>query len=522
MTAYDLSVIIPGRNEEFMDRTIQDVLQHIKGNTEVIAILDGYLPEPPLTPDPRVTIIYNPEAKGQRIASNQAANLSKAKYIMKLDAHCAMDDGFDVKMMADMQDNWTMIPLMRNLHAFDWVCPDGHRRYQGPSGPCKDCGKPTIKDVVWIAKESPKSVGYRFDTDLHFNYWNEIGYNKGDLTETMSIQGSCFMCTRDKYLELDICGEEFHSWGQQGVEVACKTWLSGGQVMVNHKTWYAHMFRTQGGDFSFPYHNPQSKVVENRELSKHLFRDDNWPKATRKFQWLIDKFGPPGWETNGTTKGAIFYTDSELDLKIAKIVQDQLIKVRKDKGIPIVTASLRGLKFGDKNIRFPSLKRSRLTMFKEILGTLENSSADIIFWLEHDVVYSPSHFEFMPSEKDVFYFNNNVWKVDWITGKSIKVDKCEQLSGMCCYRNLALTFVREKIEQMQKADFDGHYEPRGKRSNWDSTEPNIDIRHDKNLTPNRWSKDQFKDQNNTKGWTETDGIVPGWGDVRILFNYVNK
>ena len=57
-------------------------------------------------------------------------------------------------MMADMQDDWTMVPIMRNLHAFDWVCEDGHRRYQGPSGVCTTCQKPTTKDVVWIAKQS--------------------------------------------------------------------------------------------------------------------------------------------------------------------------------------------------------------------------------------------------------------------------------------------------------------------------------------------------------------------------------
>ncbi len=55
---------------------------------------------------------------------------------------------------------------------------------------------------------------------------------EGDLVETMSLQGSCFMMTRKKYWELDICSEDFNSWGQQGVEVACKTWLSGGKVYL--------------------------------------------------------------------------------------------------------------------------------------------------------------------------------------------------------------------------------------------------------------------------------------------------
>ena len=44
---------------------------------------------------------------------------------------------------------------------------------------------------------------------------------------------------------------------------------------------------------------------------------------------------------------------------------------------------------------------------------------------------------------------------------------------------------------------------------WMSKVPNIDIRHDMNLTQTRWNKEQFRNQRYTKGWTEADG-VPGW------------
>src|SRR3990167_10008458 len=339
----DLSILIPARNEEFLGRTIQDVLEHSKANIEVIAILDGYLPNPPLKPDPRVTVIYNPVAVGQRAGANQAAKLAKGKYLIKIDAHVALDDGFDLKMLEafkEVGDNVTMIPVMRNLHVFDWVCPDGHeyRHYQGRSdvgGNCDKCGKKCIKDIVWIPKKSPATHAFRFDKTMHFQYYSEYskrpevqkgieinGVYNPDLRESMSIQGSCFMLTKEKYFELDICSEDFHSWGQQGVEVACKTWLSGGKVVSNLYTWYAHMFRTRGGDFGFPYSNPQDKVNENRELSRELFQRDKWPLATRKFQWLLDKFNPPDW---GLSKGMVYYTDNQLDEKIAKPVRDRLL-----------------------------------------------------------------------------------------------------------------------------------------------------------------------------------------------------
>lgn len=533
---YDLTIIIPGRNEIFMERTIQDVLQHAEGKTEVIAVLDGYLPDPPLTEtDLRVTIIYNPEAKGQRAAANQAARLSRSKYLMKVDAHCAFDQGFDIKMIADMQDDWTMIPMMRNLHAFDWVCPEGHRRYQGKSGPCATCGKETKRDVVWIPKTNPTSTTYRFDKTLHFQYWGEYGKRQtGDLIESMSIQGSCFMCTRDKWFELDICSEEFNSWGQQGVEVACKTWLSGGRVICTRKTWYAHMFRTQGGDFSFPYHNSQTLIDQNRELSRQLFQRDGWPKAKRKFQWLIDKFNPPGWEE---TKGAIYYTDNQLDERVAKPARDQLQKCSQEKDIPITSASLKRISFGVKNIVFPSLKRGYLSMFKQILGALENSTSDIIFFTEHDVLYHPSHFDFKPPEKDIFYYNQNVWLLRVTDGHALHYD-VNQLSGLCVYRDAAIIHFRERFEMAQEkykelvkeggdlTEFNRWvrlcgFEPftHGRISwknqfrydAWKSEFPNIDIKHGTNATGQRWRKDQYRNQQLLINWVETDNWqVPGW------------
>lgn len=293
---YELSMIIPARNEMFLGNTIADILAHIEGDTEIIAVLDGSLPTYPIPDNPRLTLIQHFKSVGQRAASNEAARISNAKYLMKVDAHCAFDQGFDVKMMQMMTDDMVMVPIMRNLHAFDWVCKNSHRRYQSPSGPCQECGEPTIMDIVWIPKTNPQSTCYRFDKNMHFQYWNDKGKTlSGDLTETLSIQGSAFMVSREKYFDLDLCSEEFNSWGQQGVEVACKTWLSGGKVMVNRTTWYAHMFRTQGGDFGFPYENDQSKIDENRSLSKELFMNNKWPKTIHPFEWLIEKFSPPEW-----------------------------------------------------------------------------------------------------------------------------------------------------------------------------------------------------------------------------------
>ena len=175
---------------------------------------------------------------------------------------------------------------------------------KGKAQKCTNCGceEPSnfYRRMVWKAKTNPESNSFCFDSTPHFQYFKE--YNKrpegrGDLTESMSLQGSCFMLTRDKWFELNICDESFGSWGSQGIEVACKTWLSGGKVIVNHKTYYAHMFRTQGGDFSFPYPMSQKNVDKAKQKAKDLFFNKKFDKQIYPLSWLVKKFWPvPGWD----------------------------------------------------------------------------------------------------------------------------------------------------------------------------------------------------------------------------------
>ena len=317
---YDLSILIPARHEMFLQKTIDDILSHIEADTEIIVVLDGEWSDPPLMQSDRVNIIYSPKVVGQRAATNMAARIAQGKYLMKVDAHCSFDQGFDRKMIAEMHDDWTMVPMMRNLWAFDWVCPDGHRRYQSPSGPCGKCKKATKREITWRTRaergetareqwngrKSPENASYCFDTEPHFKYFREFtkrAEGQGDITPTMSLQGSCFMCTRERYFALNLCDESLGSWGSQGIEVACKTWLSGGAVMCNKKTWYAHLFRTQGGDFGFPYQQDEARIQQNRKQVRDLFFNNQWPLQKRPISWLLEKFWPvKGWTEDDLKK----------------------------------------------------------------------------------------------------------------------------------------------------------------------------------------------------------------------------
>lgn len=306
----DLSVIIPARNEMFLRRTIEDVLENMEADTEIIAICDGDWPNPPVEDHPRVTIVHHTESIGQRAATNEGARISQAKYLMKADAHCSFGKGFDRILMEDCQPDWTMIPMLYNLHAFDWQCKlCGDRTYQGVKPKiCKKCEFEDFKMVmVWKPREGKGPyVSWRFDNQMQFKQWRKHCRRpeaQGDLVETMSFAGPCFFIHRDRYWDLGGCDEAHGSWGQFGTEWACKTWLSGGKLITTRKTWFAHMFRTGNfkgsgyGGGAFPYPLKPEAQEYAKKYSRDLWLNDRWPKAKYPLQWLVDKFAPvPGWE----------------------------------------------------------------------------------------------------------------------------------------------------------------------------------------------------------------------------------
>jgi len=305
----ELSVLIPSRNEEWTARTVRDIIENSEAETEVIVVLDGEWANPPIPQHERVNVIYLPEAVGQRKATNIACDLARGKYVMKVDAHCCFDKGFDRKMIEafeEVGDNVIMAPLMRNLHAFDWKCYKcGKRTYQDTIPKCPLCGTEMKKKEVWVAKLSPQSYSFCFDSEPHFQYFGQYKARQiGDIVESMSLQGSCFMCTKEKYKELNVCDETLGSWGNQGIELACKFWLSGGKVLINKKTYYAHMFRTKGvNGFGFPYKNSEKDVQICKRKVKELFWDFKYDKQRLPVSWLVKKFWPvKGWSEEDLKK----------------------------------------------------------------------------------------------------------------------------------------------------------------------------------------------------------------------------
>ena len=579
----DLSVLIPARSEEWLGRTVADVLEHRTADTEVIVVLDGAWPTESMAAHPDVQVIHRPKSIGQRAATNLAARLSTARYVMKLDAHCAVAPGFDselIRAAEELGPDVTQIPAQWNLHVYDLVCEAcGKRTDQAPHLTVCSCGAASLrKEVVW--ERRTQTTAWRFDADLHFQYAGEMSkraaLRHGDFIETMSCLGACWFMSRARYWELGGLDEDHGSWGQMGTEIGCKSWLSGGRMVTNTRTWFAHFFRV--GGIGFPYEIHGSEQDRAREYSRNLWRKNKWPGQKRPLSWLIEHFAPvPGWEgkdagdpvrsgsglgdppdggslqrravdrrlpsgeegpslgirqhqraqggaaASQRSKGIVYYSDCRGDTDILEAAKRQLL--RATNGHSIVSVTLAPIDLG-RNIVLP-LERGHLTMFRQILAGLEASDADIVFLAEHDVLYHPSHFDFVPPRDDVYYYNVNTWKVDAATGRALHYIT-EQTSGLCAYRSLLVEHYRERVARVEREGFQRsigfepgkHKRPRGVDDHgfgsWMSAQPNVDIRHGFNLTRNRWSRDQFRDQRCCEGWTEADD-VPGWGVTRDRF-----
>lgn len=398
----DVSVIIPGRKEEFFALTVERVLAALRGDTEIIAVIDGEHDGPPLPRDPRVRVIENATPLGQRQSINLGVLASRAEFILKTDAHSLLDDGFDVTLPADCEYDWTVIPRMYNLHAYDLVCGGcGHRLNNHRGGvPCPHCNGPAdrfTREIVWQPKRDKKTDWMYFrsptcqDKPLRVQYYGnkdfvcthcgyhhdnrgshekcqkcgrtdfrkELAYPKmfkahrrwakqqGQIADVMCGQGACWFLHRQRYWDLGGLDEDHGGWGQMGVEIACKAWLSGGRHVVNRNTWFAHFFRCGDGPH-FPYKMSGKSQERARRYSIDFWSGGQWDKQVRPLSWLVEKFWPvPTWdkpkttpelrqpakptpELNAVTRSPVFGTDGIERNADGEIVVSVLIPARNE------------------------------------------------------------------------------------------------------------------------------------------------------------------------------------------------
>lgn len=274
-----LMVVIPSRNEIFLNNTIRDVLKNASGDIEVVPVLDGYEPDE-LVLDDRVNYLRLPQVTHtqKRHGINAAVARTNAKYVMSLDAHCMVAPGFDEELKKVHQPDWVQIPRRHRLDAENWCL-----QQQSDNRPPID-----YEYFMWPLRFEPRA--------LHGFKWDERTLERWDtpIDDAFTFQGSCWFMTKEWFEKMGFMQiEGYTGWGQEAEEIGLKTRFMGGKVKVNKNTWYAHLHK--GPKYGRMYWMSRA---ENRASYKYSY--DKWVVQEREFFVnLIEQFDPiPKWPQN--------------------------------------------------------------------------------------------------------------------------------------------------------------------------------------------------------------------------------
>lgn len=259
------SIVIPSRNEKYLQKTVQHLLKTTRGPFEILITLDGYWPKvEEIVLDSRVHYIHIPEPKGMRNAINMAVSASRGEYILKTDAHCMFAEGYDEVLKADIGEDWVVVPRRLRLDPEKWELIQDHR--------------PPIDYMV-------------LDGDLK----GQENRAKNLITDTlpaiddlMTSQGSCWFMKHTYFNYLELLDEETYGpFYKEMQEIGLKCWLSGGQMKVNKNTWYAHWHKTEGRGYSL---DKTADETATKAMMGWKTQNPFWHKQTRGIFWIFGRF----------------------------------------------------------------------------------------------------------------------------------------------------------------------------------------------------------------------------------------
>ncbi len=285
-----VSAIIPSRSDQYLQKTVTNLLEAAEGEVEVIVVYDGRWPETPLTDDPRLVQIHHGvvhDNYGMRASINAGVAVARGTHLLVIDEQCAVDDGYDLKLKADCADNWVVIPRRKRLEPESWTIIED--------------GRP---DIDYMAVEYPYLKPLDKTQGLHGKEWKRPGREKIQVDDTPTMQGSCYFMSRKHWDTVigELDSTNYGPFTMEAQEVGLKTWLTGGRVVVNKKTWYAHWHKGRAGK---GYAFTTAQYVKHQEgMEKgRLYAIEYWLK-TQDFpldwNWFVTEKFPdmPGWSAD--------------------------------------------------------------------------------------------------------------------------------------------------------------------------------------------------------------------------------
>lgn len=283
-----VSILIPSRNEPFLQQTVDDVLRNATGEIEVLVVVDGGN-DRLTTSDPRVIRLTNSKPFGTRVCINTAVSMATGTHLLKLDAHCMVSQGFDEVLVAgDAAGRVATLPRYS-------LNPEKWERGYGPI--CYEYLEYPFREGHPVGGLTPKKwLGERGDSGMLKSaeyYWMERAREKYVIDPIMTMNGACWFMERDFYHDIGGLDERLWSFHNDAVEITMKAWMRGGGLVVNKGGWHAHWWKSER----------KRTVALNWDAMRNTqawqtwyWTHDRWPLARRTFDYFVERFWPiPTW-----------------------------------------------------------------------------------------------------------------------------------------------------------------------------------------------------------------------------------
>jgi glycosyltransferase involved in cell wall biosynthesis len=217
-----VSVIIPSYKDILLNKTVQSLLDNseLGDQLEVICVMDGYWQQP--LDDPRVKVVHLGRNRGMRDAINAGVSIAKGDFLLRMDEHQIVGQGYDRILIETCQPNWIVTPRRFFLDVDKWEVMDL---------PPIETLKLSIKGGKFTGENWPER--------------NEQ-FKDEPLVETMAMQGSMWLMPHKWWDEVigELQTEGYGPLNFDSHEMVFKTWQAGGKLMLNKNTWHAHKHRS--------------------------------------------------------------------------------------------------------------------------------------------------------------------------------------------------------------------------------------------------------------------------------------
>jgi glycosyltransferase involved in cell wall biosynthesis len=256
-----VSIMIPCIKEDmqYLEKTIDSLYKNAVGPIEFIVAFDGF--EPTKRPVDIKYVAFCPRV-GVRAAMNQMAAMAEGEFLLRIDAHCTITEGWDARMKESCLPKTTVAADIDRLIPETW------------QGEGFDAG-------MWAFDEN---------IDLKMVRGWKLPEHRLLEEEMLCTMGQGYMIPREYYLECGGCDEDHGVYGDLGAEWSLKTWLTGGRTIMRTDVVCTHLFRPGQTIFTIDQ--------DMRERSKKRLYDE-WVvgnRGSKPFWWLLNKFDHyAGW-----------------------------------------------------------------------------------------------------------------------------------------------------------------------------------------------------------------------------------